>query len=229
MTLSVGVIFLNLFKVLLDAFRSHLLLYLSQKLDIALLLGYYRHVMELPMNFFGTRKVGEIISRFNDAGKVRDAISGATLTIMIDTVMAVVGAIILYIQNVKLFLITVIIILLYLIIVFVFHKWYEKLNRKQMEDNAQLTSYMVESLNGIQTVKAYNAERKVNSETEIKFVRLLKSIFNLSWVSNLQSSLKIFIELIGEVIILWAGGISVINGEMTVGSLITFNSLLVYF
>ena len=79
-------------------------MYLSQKLDIALLLGYYRHVMELPMNFFGTRKVGEIISRFNDAGKVRDAISGATLTIMIDTLMAVAGAIILYIQNSKLFL-----------------------------------------------------------------------------------------------------------------------------
>ena len=63
MTLSVGVILLNVFKVILNAFRSHLLLCLSQKLDIALLLGYYRHVMELPMNFFGTRKVGEIISR----------------------------------------------------------------------------------------------------------------------------------------------------------------------
>ena len=69
-TLSIGVILLNVFKVILNAFRSHLLLYLSQKLDIALLLGYYRHVIELPMNFFGTRKVGEIISRFNDAGKV---------------------------------------------------------------------------------------------------------------------------------------------------------------
>lgn len=94
MTLSIGVILLNIFKVILNAFRSHLLLYLSQKLDIALLLGYYRHVIELPMNFFGTRKVGEIISRFNDAGKVRDAISGATLTIMIDTLMAVAGAVI---------------------------------------------------------------------------------------------------------------------------------------
>ena len=51
MTISIGVILLNLFKVLLNAFRSHLLLYLSQRLDIALLLGYYRHVMELPMNF----------------------------------------------------------------------------------------------------------------------------------------------------------------------------------
>ena len=229
MTLSIGVILLNVFKVILNAFRSHLLLYLSQKLDIALLLGYYRHVIELPMNFFGTRKVGEIISRFNDAGKVRDAISGATLTIMIDTIMAVAGAIILYMQNAKLFGITVIIVVLYGVIVACFHKWYEKLNRKQMEDNAQLTSYMVESLNGIQTVKAYNAERKANRETEIKFVRLLRSIFDLTLVSNLQSSLKSFVELVGGIVILWVGGVGVINGDMTIGALITFNSLLAYF
>lgn len=185
--------------------------------------------MELPMNFFGKRKVGEIISRFNDAGKVRDAISGAVLTIMIDTLMAVAGAVILYAQNIKLFGIAVIIVILYCTIVASFNKWYEKLNRKQMEDNAQLTSYMVESLNGIQTIKAYNAERKTNRETEIKFVKLLRSVFDLSWVSNLQSSLKIFIELVGGTVILWVGGVSVIQGEMTIGSLITFNSLLVYF
>lgn len=95
-TLSIGVIFLNIFKVILDAVRSHLLLYLSQKLDISLLLGYYRHVLELPMNFFGSRKIGEIVSRFNDASNVRDAISGAALTIMIDTFMAAAGAVILY-------------------------------------------------------------------------------------------------------------------------------------
>lgn len=229
MTLSIGVILLNVFRVILNAFRSHLLLYLSQKLDIVLLLGYYRHVMALPMNFFGTRKVGEIISRFNDAGKVRDAISGATLTIMIDTFMAIAGAIILYIQNATLFLITIIIVTLYIIIVFSFNKWYERLNRKQMEDNAQLTSYMVESLNGIQTVKAYNAERRTNRETEIRFVKLLRSVFNLSWVNNLQTSLKTFVELVGGVVILWAGGISVIRGDMTIGALITFNSLLIYF
>ena len=229
MTLSIGVILLNIFKVLLNAIRSHLLLYLSQKLDIALLLGYYRHVIELPMNFFGTRKVGEIISRFNDAGKVRDAISGATLTIMIDTIMAVAGAIILYMQNAKLFGIIVIIVVLYGIIVVCFHKCYEKLNRRQMEDNAQLTSYMVESLNGIQTVKVYNAERKANRETEIKFIRLLCSVFDLALVSNLQSSLKTFVELVGGVVTLWVGGVAVINGEMTIGALITFNSLLAYF
>lgn len=228
-TLSIGVILLNVFKVIINAFRSHLLLYLSQKLDIALLLGYYRHVIGLPMNFFGTRKVGEIICRFNDAGKVRDAISSAALTIMIDSIMAVAGAIILYTQNAKLFEITIIIVALYGIIVACFHKWYEKLNNRQMEYNAQLTSYLVESLNGIQTIKAYNAERKANRDTEIRFVRLLRSIFDLAWVSNLQSSLKTFVELVGGIIILGVGGVSVINGEMTIGALITFHSLLAYF
>ena len=228
-TLSVGVILLNIFRVLLSAFRSHLLLYLSQKLDIALLLGYYRHVLALPMNFFGTRKVGEIISRFTDASKVRDAISGATLTIMIDTLMAVAGAIILYLQNAAMFGISFLIVVLYGIIVVTFNKSYKKLNEKQMEDNAQLTSYLVESLNGMQTIKAYNAERRANQETESRFVRLLKSVFDLCLVGNIQASLKTTVELIGGVVILWVGGVNVINGNLTIGQLITFNSLLVYF
>lgn len=228
-TLSVGVILLNIFKVVLEAIRSHLLLYLSQKLDIALLLGYYRHVLELPMNFFGSRKVGEIVSRFNDASKVRDAISGAALTIMIDTVMAVAGAVILYMQNAKMYGIAVIMVVLYTMIVIGFQKSYEKWNRHEMEDNAQLTSYLVESLNGMQTVKAFNAERKANRETESRFVKLLKSVFRLSFIGNMQNALKVFVELVGGVVILWVGAVDVIHGNLTMGQLITFQSLLVYF
>jgi ATP-binding cassette subfamily B protein len=228
-TLSIGIIGLNLIRVVLNAFRSHLLLYLSQKLDIALLLGYYHHILKLPMNFFGTRKVGEIISRFNDAGKVRDAISGATLTIMIDTFMAIAGGIILFMENGKLFAIACLMVVLYGVIVFAFNKLYERLNRKEMENNSQLTSYMVESLNGIQTIKAHNAERKADIETEKKFIILLKSIFKLSWVTNVQNSMKTLVELVGGVLILWVGGVSVINGEMTIGALIAFQSLLMYF
>lgn len=227
--LSIGVILLNLFKVLLGAIRSYLLMYLSQKLDIALLLGYYNHVLELPMNFFGSRKVGEIISRFNDASNVRDAISGATLTVMIDTLMALAGGIILYIQNSRMFLVTIVVMVLYFIIVFSFNKPYRKLNETQMEDNAQLTSYMIESLNGIQTVKAYNAENEVNRKTETKFVKLLKSVFKLSAVGNIQNSLVAFVELTGGIVILWVGAYNVIQGNLSVGQLITFNSLLGYF
>ncbi|MEY8547940.1 cysteine peptidase family C39 domain-containing protein, partial [Clostridium sporogenes] len=94
--ISIGIIVLTLFKVLLGAFRTQLLIYLGQNMDIPLMLGYYEHVINLPMNFFGTREVGEIISRFNDASKIRDAISGATLTMMIDSLMVIIGGIFLY-------------------------------------------------------------------------------------------------------------------------------------
>ena len=65
--------------------------------------------------------------------------------------------------------------------------------------------------------------------TENKFVRLLCSIFRLGTVSNLQGSLVSFVELVGGIVILWVGGYGVICGDMTVGQLITFHSLLGYF
>ena len=73
-TLSLAVIMLYAFKSILEGFRNHLMLYLSQKIDIPLILGYYNHVLGLPMKFFSTRKVGEIISRFMDASKMLTAI-----------------------------------------------------------------------------------------------------------------------------------------------------------
>lgn len=227
--ISVGVILLNLFSVLLGVMRSQLLVYLSQKLDIALLLGYYDHVLKLPMNFFGTRKVGEIISRFQDASSIRDAISNATLTVMIDTIMVIAGGLILFFKNKVLFAIAFFMVILYAVLVFAFNKPYKKANEKQMEDNAQLTSYLVESLNGIQTVKAFNGEQTVQTETEFKFIRLLKSIFKLSCIGNAQEGLKSFVEAIGGIVILWVGAYSVLQGNMTIGSLISFNALLVYF
>ncbi len=226
---SVGVILLYLFQTLLNAFRSHMMLFLSQRLDISLILGYYRHVLKLPMNFFGSRKVGEIVSRFNDASKVRDAISGATLTIMIDTLMAVIGGIILYMQNSNLFAIAFIIVVLYAVIVFAFNKPLKNINRKVMEDNSQLTSYLVESLNGIETVKAYNAERSAGIETEKKFVKFMRSIFKNGWINNLSGSLSGFLSMVGGAAILWLGAYKVIKGEMSLGELITFNALLAYF
>lgn len=227
--LSIGVILLKLFSVILSVLRTQLLLYLSQKLDISLLLGYYDHVLKLPMNFFGTRKVGEIISRFQDASSIRDAISNATLTVMIDTIMAFAGGLILFFKNKVLFAIAAFMVVLYAILVFAFNKPYKKANEKQMEDNAQLTSYLVESLNGIQTVKAFNGEQAVQTETEFKFIRLLRSIFKLSCIGNAQEGLKIFVEAVGGVVILWVGAHSVLQGNMTIGSLVSFNALLVYF
>ncbi|HDR4513341.1 peptidase domain-containing ABC transporter [Bacillus paranthracis] len=227
--ISIGVIVLYIFKVLLSYFRTHLILYLSRRIDVQLVLGYYRHVVNLPMNFFETRKVGEIISRFMDASKIREALSTITITLMIDTVMVMLGAILLYTHSPMLFVITLFLIPFYIGVILVFHKPYQRINREEMESNAKLTSYLVESLNGIATVKSYNAEKEVFYQTERRFVNLLKYIFKRGILYNLQSSIKVGLELIGGTVILWLGAMQVLNGDMTIGELITYNALLVYF
>jgi len=228
-TVSIGILVLYLFKALLEAFRNQLMLHMGQKIDIPLILGYYRHVLGLPMKFFDSRRVGEIVSRFMDASKIRDAVSNATLTLMIDTLMTVAGAIVLYNQSSRLFMIAVIVAVAYAVIVFAFNKPIKHSNEKQMEDNSQLTSYLVESLNGIETVKSFGVDDKVQAKADRLFVKLLKSAFKCGTITNAEKTLSNAVSTIGTAVILWVGVYSVLKGNMTLGALISFNALLQYF
>lgn len=216
-------------QLLLNYYRSFLLTKLSISIDKSIMMEYYSHVLKLPMKFFSSRKVGEIISRFLDASKIRQAISGATLTIMIDTIMAFVGGIILYRQNAFLFLISVIVILLYGVIVTIFNKPIKNANRIIMEDNAQLTSTLVESITGVETVKSFSAEIQTEKSTENKLEKLMKSSFKESMIHLNLSSLTGIVAGLGGIVILWAGAYNIILGKMTPGDLLAFNALLAYF
>lgn len=71
-------------QALMGAFRSHVVLYLSQKIDIPLMLGYFGHIFRLPMKFFETRSTGDITTRFSDAGVVKSTLTNTALTLAID-------------------------------------------------------------------------------------------------------------------------------------------------
>ena len=227
--ISIGFIILTVFKVLLDAFRKHLLLHLSQKIDISLIFQYYQHVLKLPISFFDTRNVGEILSRLNDASKIRNAISGATLTVMIDSLLVIGAGIVLFIQSWKLFLVALILLPFSILVVWLYTKPFQKIQRKLMSEAAETESYLVESLNGVSTIKALNAESEAIFVTEKKFIKFIRSVFKASWMQNIQSSIEGFITLLGGILILWIGGAMVINGNLSIGQLITFNALLAYF
>ena len=227
--ISIGMVLLTVFKILLGSFRQHLLLHLSQKIDVALIFEYYRHVLKLPMSFFDTCKVGEILSRLNDASKIRAAVSGATLSVMIDTLMVIGGGIILYIQSWRLFLIALIFVPFSIVVVWFFTKPFQRGHRTLMSQAAETESHLVESLNGISTIKAVNGESEAVWETEKKFIKTIKSGFKIGWMQNLQSSLQGALTLLGGIVILWVGGIQIIKGNISIGQLITFNALLAYF
>lgn len=227
--LSGAILLMYLVQSLITYFRSHLVLFLSLKIDIKIMLDYYNHVLKLPMEFFETRKSGEILSRFMDSSKIREAFSTLTVTFFIDTLMIFLGSILLYLQSSRLFLITLIFIPIYILLAVIFRKPFEKYNRQQMEQNSELNSYLIETINGISTIKSYTAEEEVSIKSEKFFIRLIKKILKLGIVTNIQMSIKGFLSLLISTVILWIGSYYVINNQMTLGELITFNALVIYF
>ena len=227
----VSVITLCLFfvQIGMNFLRGFLIVKLEQNIDIPIMLGYYNHALILPMKFYSMRDTGEIISRFNDASSIRDIVSEASLTIMMDTIMAVVGAVVLFNSNRLLFLISVVMLILYGIIVFVYNKPIKKINRKIMEMNSKVTSQFIETVNGIETIKAFNKEENEKEKTDKMYRKFLKKVFNGGVLSLSQQTITMFVAIVGELVILWVGAMYVIKGELTIGELITFNALLGYF
>lgn len=226
---SIGVIALEIFKVILGYFRSLELTYLSQNIDITILLGYYRHVIKLPLNFFSSRKVGEILSRFDDASNIKDILSQAILTIFIDLPMAIFGGIVLYLQSSELFIVTFIPIVLYIVLGILFKDIIRKQNRDYMEKNAEVNSYIIQTLHGIETIKGFSGEVAVEEETEKKFARFINSVIKFSFTMNRFNSLKSAVDTIFSTGIIWYGATLVLNGNISIGLLLSFNALLAYF
>ncbi len=228
-TVCISIILLYILKSVLQVMRGYLLALTAKKVDIPLTLNYYNHLVDLPASFYGTRKTGEFMSRFSDTAKIRDAISTATLTIMLDTIMAVACGIILFFMNHTLFLITIIIMTIYAIIMFAFKKPIKSVNHELMESDAQVTAYLKESIDGIETVKAYQYETNAKQKTEKLYTRLAEKAVKGSIIYNLQEVLVEFVASTGIIALLWSGTYLCIKDIISLGDLFTFYYLIGYF
>lgn len=226
---SAALVIMYIFQSVFEYSRSYILTILGQKMSMAIMLSYIRHVLRLPMAFFATRKSGEIISRFLDANKIIDALASASMSVFLDVGMVLILGVTLCIQNLTLFLITLATIPLYALIVIIFIKAYNRANEDEMQSGAVLNSSIIESLNGIETIKAYNGEAKVYHRIDQEFVELMRSSFKRVNLDNVQSSIKLGLQLLGTAVVLWVGSGLVIGGSISVGELITFNALASFF
>jgi ATP-binding cassette subfamily B protein len=224
-----AIIFLYLLQGVIQFVRGYLIVMMSQKIDIRLTLSYYNHVVDLPVSSISVRQTGEYLSRFSDTATIRQAISGATLTLLLDSIMVVACGIILYLQNPTLFLVSLLMVVLYAVIIVLYRKPVERSNRTVMENNAMLQSYFKESIDGVETVKAACANEQVKNITTSKFQQFIQSVVKNSLISVSQDTLATTVELVGTVLILWIGFSMVLSGQVTVGELVTFYALLSYF
>jgi len=220
---------LYLLQAVIQFFRGYLLSQLSRKIDIRLSLTYYNHIVDLPVSSIAVRQTGEYLSRFSDTATIRQAISGATLTLLMDSLMVLACGFILFAVSPKLFAVALLMIVFYAVIVLCFRKPVERSNRIVMENNAKLQSYFKESIDGMETVKAACAGEQVKHTTTAKFTDFINSVFKTGLIGMSQDTLADTVELIGTVVILWLGFAMVLTKQVSIGSLITFYALLSYF
>ena len=227
--ISIGLIITYILQQIMSFSRDYLLTVLSQRLSIDVILSYIRHIFELPMSFFATRRTGEVISRFTDANSIIDALASTILSLFLDVSILIIIGSVLLVQNTNLFLLSLISVPIYIIIIFAFMKPFEKMNNDVMQSNSMVSSAIIEDINGIETIKSLTSEETRYQKIDSEFVDYLDKSFKLSKYSILQSSLKQGAQLILNIVILWFGAQVVMTGKISIGQLITFNTLLSYF
>lgn len=176
--IAIGLLVAYVFNSIFSYGQQFLLNVLGQRLSIDLNLKYIRHIFELPMEFFTTRKTGEITSRFSDASKIIDALATTVISLFLDLTIVILMGIMLAVQNLTLFLITIATLPLYAIVILGFAKRFERLNNDQMEGNAIVSSSIIEDIQGIETIKALNSEEVRYRRIDNQFVNFLRKSFN---------------------------------------------------
>lgn len=227
--MSMIMIFILLLQLFIGAVKSIFTMRTGQQIDARLILGYYKHLLKLPQQFFDTMRVGEIISRVNDAVKIRTFINDVSIGLVVNVFIVFFSFALMFTYYWKLALIMLMVIPLYLIIYFIANKLNKKIQRKLMENSAELESQLVESLNAVGTIKRFGLEDFTNTKTETRFIQLLRTVYK-SGINSVFSGTTV--ELISQlltIVLLWVGAGYVLDNEITPGELFSFYTLIGYF
>lgn len=216
-------------KTAVGFLRSWMMLFLSQRIDIPLMLGYFKHIYSLPMKFFSTRKTGDIITRFSDAFTIKDIFTNIALTLVMDVSMTVITGILLFHMNGKLFSIILLLTILSILLVFIFKHPYKRINQEQMQQASILNSQIIEGLSSAEMIKGNAIEEYELEAIEREYIKSLRIAFSEGFLSNIQGSISDLIGTVGNLFIMYLGIKQVMDGNITIGSLMAFMTLSNYF
>lgn len=227
--LSVVMIILLLIQLAIGYYKDTFLLKTGQQIDARLILGYYKHLIKLPHEFFDTMRVGEIISRINDAVKIRNFINGVSLNLTVNILIVVFSFALMFSYYWKLALIMLIIIPIYSLIYWIVNRLNKKVERRFMENAADLESQLVESLNAVGTIKRFGLEDFANIKTETRFITLLRTGYTSSLNMIFSQTSSKAISQVFIIVLLWAGSGFVIERQISPGELLSFYAIIGYF
>jgi ATP-binding cassette, subfamily B, bacterial HlyB/CyaB len=223
--ICVGMLLISVFEVVLGGLRTHLFSHTTNRIDVELGARLFRHLLALPLAYFEARRVGDSVARVRELENIRNFLTGQALTSVLDLLFTFVFLAVMSYYSGWLTLIVVLSLPCYFLISALITpvlriRLNEKFNR-----GAENQAFLVESINGIQTLKAMAVEPQMMRQWDNQLAAYVSAGFRVSRLANLGSQSVAFVNKLVTVLTLWFGARFVIDGTLSVGQLIAFNML----
>lgn len=223
--MAIALLGVAFFEGFLGILRLFIFTHTARRLDLSLSAQLFRHLMRLPLSYFEQRRVGDTVARVQELENIRQFLTGTALTVVLDSVFAVVYLAIMVYYSGILTLAALAVIPLFVLLTLtatpILRNWLnETFNR-----SADSQSFLVETVTGIQAVKAHTAERVARDRWEGLFARFIRTGFKASTTQNISSNIADFLTNLSYLIVLWVGATLVIQQKLTIGQLVAFQML----
>lgn len=221
--LAFGFVAVSLWEVAFGWLRTRLYSETAQKIDVELGAKLFRHLLGLPLAYFEARRTGDTVARIRQLETIREFLTSASLSVLVDPAFTIVFLIAMWIYSPVLFWIVAATIPLYIIISIAITKPLRTLLDEKFERGAANNAFLVESVSGMQTVKASAVEPQWQGHWERQLAGYSvanQRVINLGNTGSQAVQLVSKLSLAG---ILYFGATEVIAGALTVGGLVAFN------
>ncbi|MEG4224631.1 ABC transporter transmembrane domain-containing protein [Microcoleus sp. N9_B2] len=223
---AIGLLLFSVWRTLLGATRQYLLDYLSNRIDLTLISGFISHTLSLPIKFFESRQVGDILTRVQENQKIQAFLTRQAITAWLDALMAVVYIGLMVYYNWRLALLVLALIPPIVILTLVATPFLRKVSREVFTESAKQNSSLVEMITGVATVKATAAEREMRWRWEDQLTCMVNAKFRGQKLANSLQVIGGGINTLGSTALLWYGAMLVIQDELTIGQFVAFNMMI---
>ena len=222
----VGMVVVALFQMGTSTLRMYLIGYVSARLSLSMLSRFYRHLLALSMRFFALRRTGDLTTRFRENATIQRLLTGTTVSAILDFVMLFVYLGLMFYYNAELTLVMLIFVPLSAGLTLIYTPILKSFSQRAFLARAEQSSVLIDSLHGIDVVKAEAVERSTRWHWEGKFTREIQIGFQRLKMQMLFGAGGNLINLLSNAVILWYGASLVIEGNLSVGQLMAFNALI---
>lgn len=222
----IGMVVVALFQMATSTLRTYLIGYVSARLNITMLSHFYRHLLSLPMRFFALRRTGDLTTRFKENATIQRLLTGTTVSAVLDFVMLFIYLGLMFYYNAELTLVMLIFVPLSVGLTLIYTPILKSFSQRAFLARSEQSSVLIDSLRGIDVVKAEAIERTTRWHWEDKFTNEVHIGFRRLKMQMLFGAGGNMINLLSNTVILWYGATLVIAGNLSVGQLMAFNALI---